>query len=93
MRPIKSLETPECIDCSASISSAAAIRCIPCSNKRARIRHLKIDWPSVSYIKNRIESTSYEALARELGVSSNAIRKHLKKHEAALRGFDPPTPE
>lgn len=39
----------------------------------------KIIWPDVEFIKEKLKSQSMLSLARELGVSDNGIRKHLKK--------------
>lgn len=39
----------------------------------------KIAWPDISVIKALVTKTSFEEAARQLKVSSNAIRKHLEK--------------
>jgi predicted ArsR family transcriptional regulator len=38
-----------------------------------------------------VEETSYLAVGKKLGVSDNAVRKHIKKHQAkvAAMGFEP----
>jgi len=41
-------------------------------------RRKKIDWPPVEYLTARAEEIGYSALGRELGVSDNAIRKHIR---------------
>lgn len=45
----------------------------------------KILWPTVEDILESLRETSYVALGKQLGVSDNAIRKHLKK-----KGIAPP---
>lgn len=40
-------------------------------------RATKIEWPTDEWLTERLKTTSYSALGRELGVSDNAIRKHL----------------
>ena len=41
-------------------------------------RKTKINWPDINILLEKIKNTSYVALGKELGVSDNAIRKHLK---------------
>ena len=41
----------------------------------------KIDWPSNEVLLERLKTTSFLALGRELGVSDNAIRKRLRNHK------------
>ncbi len=52
-------------------------RCKKCFDKEPHTT--KIKWPSIAKIKSKLKDMSFEALARELGVSSNAIRKYLRK--------------
>jgi biotin operon repressor len=42
---------------------------------------MKIVWPSTKELLEKLEKTSYLQLARELGVSDNAIRKRIKMHK------------
>lgn len=53
--------------------------------KACRPHTKKIDWPSPEVLIERLSTTNYLALAAELGVSDNAIRKYLKG-----RGFTLP---
>lgn len=41
----------------------------------------KIEWPSVNELQQRLAMSNYSKLGRELGVSDNAIRKHIKNHK------------
>lgn len=52
--------------------------CIDCYNQFGRDKQSKATYPSVDELLSRIEKDGYEVLSRELGVSGNAIRKHLK---------------
>lgn len=52
-----------------------SLSCMSCVIKKT-----KIEWPSVTNIKKKLEIMSCEALARELGVCSNSIRKRLLKY-------------
>lgn len=67
-----------CIDCGGRVGKGSR-RCIGCHN-RALIRPTKITWPSLPELKARLKETTYESVARELGVSSNAIRKRLRNY-------------
>lgn len=51
-----------------------AKQCLSC----ARINQYKIDWPTKEELLELLKSNSYTQLAKKLGVSDNAIRKHLK---------------
>ena len=42
----------------------------------------KIDWPSNEELLEMLEESNYTQVAKQLGVSDNAIRKHLKKNAA-----------
>lgn len=56
------------------------IQCRSCAAKRrfaAFPRAQKIAWPSLEELNNRLATTSFVAVAKELGVSDNAIRKRL----------------
>lgn len=58
-------------------------RCRTCTNKH---RHrMKIDWPSPQELLDMLDGSSYTDIARQLGVTDNAIRKHLRR-----RGIAPP---
>lgn len=45
-----------------------------------------IDWPEIDNLLDMLRNRSYSSVARELGVSDNAIRKRLR-----VRGYDPKT--
>lgn len=38
----------------------------------------KIDWPPIEELINLVESSSFLQISKQLGVSDNAIRKHMK---------------
>lgn len=42
----------------------------------------RIDWPSHEELKAELETMSYKALSRRLGVSDNALRNRLRPYEA-----------
>lgn len=64
--------TSSCQACKTKIRNATYCkRCVP---------RTKIEWPSKQQLLQMIQDSNYEATARQLGVSSNAIRKRLKTH-------------
>ena len=80
-------KTPRvCPGCGSPISAKAKSchRCAPHASK--------ILWPAAVALQQRIQDTGYETVARELGVSANAIRKHLRKdaEQAGKDGVEPP---
>jgi hypothetical protein len=62
-----------CVDCSKRCSDHAS-RCVQCQSKT---RH-KINWPLIEDLEKMVAQTSYLSVGRELGVSDNAVRKHIK---------------
>lgn len=70
--------TPKrCSKCSENIHNRSTL-CGACYNAP---RETKIIWPSNSEIRKMLTSNSYLKVAEMLGVSDNAIRKHLKRNE------------
>ena len=63
-----------CIDCGKEISHKAT----KCKSCVMRDRGTRIVWPSDEELQDKLKMVSYVSLARDLGVSDNAIRKHLK---------------
>jgi len=73
-----------CPDCGTKISNNACY-CSICYNKyrsdiSRKCARFKINWPSKDELLKELETTSYLALSKKLGVSDNAIRKRLKNH-------------
>lgn len=62
--------------------------CKACAAKK-RANPTKIVWPSVEELISRLHASSFLAVARELGVSDNAIRKHLRNTKVGVEGFEP----
>jgi|CXWL01.1.fsa_nt_gi hypothetical protein len=65
-----------CISCQKPIKKKS-IHCINCVDTS---REPKIKWPSAEDIVLQIKQTNFEYTAKKLGVSSNAVRKYLRKH-------------
>jgi hypothetical protein len=53
----------------------ASTRCRGCTN--ALPRKAKIEWPPADELRRRVAAGSREAVGRSLGVSGNAVKKHL----------------
>jgi len=73
-----------CLGCGCEVYRNS-VHCGKCESHRRVGLRSKINWPSLDSIKMMLSSRSYESVARELGVSSNAIRKRLKTR-APIRG-------
>lgn len=65
-----------CIECDRKIYRTST-RCKSCAAKR---KPTKINWLSIETLKEKIAKTSFSAVAKELGVSDNAVRKRIKNH-------------
>lgn len=52
-----------------------------CSLECSSQSHQKIIWPSIEELELQLKNKSMLQLSKELGVSDNAIRKHIKKYK------------
>ncbi len=68
-----------CIECGIMISKTNTGGY--CRQHTAYASPSKITWPSIEELLQRLEQSSYCKLGRELGVSDNAIRKHIQRHQ------------
>lgn len=73
----KSTPANECQDCKRIISRYST-RCKSCAKK---LQQTKITWPPIKDLREMVENNSYLSVAKQLGVSDNAIRKRLRNHE------------
>lgn len=78
-----------CIDCQGIITRYFK-RCRKCARKLTI--KFKIEWPESQWILEQLKTKSFCQLGRELGVSDNSIRKHIKKYSEIRVRFsvDPP---
>jgi len=75
---IVKLKIPRSLSCECGqVKSHRASTCMECHHLKKR----KIVWPSRQELIDRLANSNYSKLARELGVSDNAIRKHLQSSE------------
>lgn len=66
-----------CLDCGTQISKLG-VRCRSCSHKNSGyVKPAKIDWDNLEDLIKEVEATSYMAVAKRLGVSNNAVKKHI----------------
>lgn len=80
LRKIKTLEEKldnNCLDCNISVSQKA-LRCKRCC--RFWKDNTKIEWPSVKELDEMLRKSNYTQVGILLGVSDNAIRKHIRSH-------------
>ncbi|MBW4429374.1 MAG: HNH endonuclease [Nostoc desertorum CM1-VF14] len=67
-----------CLDCGTQISRLG-IRCRSCSHKNSGyVKPTKIAWGNLEDLIKEVEATSYTAVAKRLGVSNNAVKKHIR---------------
>jgi hypothetical protein len=76
-------KSKKCLDCSISIHGKS-VRCRGCQNKVPKKN--KIEYPALEALISSLKISSYLAVSKELSVSDNAIRKHLRRN-----GIDPKT--
>lgn len=70
----KQLEKNKCLDCKINIGTKS-VRCRKCVTKT---RKYKIVWPSIENLLDSLSKYPCTFIAKQLGVSDNSIRKHLK---------------
>lgn len=68
--------TKLCITCNKEISHKAT----ECKSCAIRSRGTKIVWPPKQELLGMLAASNYLAVSKQLGVSDNAIRKHLRTH-------------
>lgn len=68
-----------CSGCKKQIC-AESTWCVKCFPKFGHCQKTRINWPPTKELHQRIDASSISSVARELGVSDNAIRKRIKNH-------------
>lgn len=71
-------ERPQCLECSHEVWGRS-LRCVGCENARRVGRKTKIEWPPLEELEEALASSNFEQVARDLAVSSNAIRNHIRR--------------
>ena len=72
--------TTTCVDCGGVKDKNEHQRCLKCSGLRQRV----IEWPSTSDLLDMVAKYGYSGTGRKLGVSDNAVRKHLERHSGVV---------
>lgn len=76
------VRTKPCLDCGAPTTGN---RCRSCGTKyrhKFRPQPTKIVWPAVEELQTQIKASNMLRVARGLGVSDNALRKHLARYKS-----------
>jgi hypothetical protein len=74
-----------CLDCLGKVTKGS-VRCMDCEMKRPGRSRRKIEWPPEGELNRMISVAGYSAAGRQLGVSDNAIRKHLVRLSSTTSG-------
>lgn len=78
-----------CSNCNVGIWKGSTF-CNSCANSTRTVNRTlncwqpRVDWPPVSELIDLIEKSGYLAVGRHLGVSDNAVRKHLRTRGVTL---------
>lgn len=83
--PKRALQGRTCESCGVPVSKKG-LRCPPCASQVRLGRDTKADWPPLPRLIEMIKGSSYSAVGRQLGVSDNAVRKHIKKRNGEEGG-------
>lgn len=84
VRKAKSPYVNSCVTCSAPILSRSTV-CPKCAQIATGLGNQKIEWPPVEELVRDVQETSFLAVAKRLGVSDNAIRRHLGRQGVVVR--------
>lgn len=70
-----------CNDCGKKVFNAKSVRCTGCY----KLSQLKTNYPSPEVLIEMIKELGYVQVGKSLGVSDNAIRKHLKSKGFSIK--------
>lgn len=76
----------QCATCKSELKDHKATNCVKCYRANRKElqtpyeRKTKIKWPPIKKLLKMLEKSNFCKLAKELGVSDNAIRKHIKNN-------------
>jgi hypothetical protein len=69
----------KCIVCDRDVTGGST-RCRVCSGVARRGVGSKTTWPPLEELHKSVEADGYEAVGRVLGVTGNAVKKHVLKY-------------
>lgn len=78
-RNVKTRQQKYC-KCGSKISYDSKL-CNICNGKLRLGKNCKIKWPPLDQLLSMLASSNYTKVSKELGVSDNAIRKHIRTHQ------------
>lgn len=67
-----------CSECAAQMKNKPKSSPPRCGNCYQQEFHIK--WPEIEELKMMIKKSNYSKVSRDLGVSDNAVRKHIKRY-------------
>jgi len=69
-----------CVDCGKPLSCSPkkVTRCGKCASMASLAHRTRTNWPPLDQLLEMVKQTSFVAVGRQLGVSDNAIRKHIR---------------
>lgn len=67
-----------CPECGGVRYKTSAL-CRGCESGKGRVHNRKIEWPPTQDLIDMVLLSNYSAVGRKLGVTDNAIRKHLQR--------------
>jgi hypothetical protein len=74
-----------CCDCGKVLKNHTAIRCRKCHLMRQEV----VEWPSTEILLDMVRRSSFLAVAKQLGVSDNAIRHRIQNHPVVQISIPP----
>lgn len=80
--PSHNVRKKKCAACK-NLCCIKATHCLSCSGKLKPQGKTKICWPTIDQLLEKLSiNSNYSALARELGVTDNAVRKHISHYKS-----------
>lgn len=64
-------------------------KCSIVKEKKIFVKKQKINWPHTDVLVERASKSPLTKIAKELGISSGAIKKHLKKYGIDIKNISP----
>lgn len=77
----KRLQERRCPVCRDTKKTSKSRLCKTCDNRTRIGKNTKIEWPPLEKLIDEVKQTSFVATGARLGVSDNAVRKHLQRHQ------------